>query len=213
MLKDIRQFIITGKNNDAVAIAKMLINKGIEPKEILINGVTKAMEQLSEKCSIEEFNLLELMLAGRAAMDTTEYIISEKFKKSDSLTETDLYPANRNIILGTIKGDVHEIGKNIVAMVFRSHGYKVIDMGKNVDPYDLVSAAIKHKADVICVSGLITTSIPHIRAVREDAKKQGLHAVKVIAGGAALQQSTPDFLNVDYVADNVFDGLDYLKGL
>ncbi len=212
-LKDIQQSIIAGKNSDAVMMAKALINKGLDPKAILIDGVTKAMDHLSEKCTIEEFNLLELMLAGRAAMDTTEYILSEGLKKSDSSTETDLYPVNRSIILGTIKSDVHEIGKNIVAMVLRSHGYVVIDMGKDVDPNDLVMAAIKHKADVICVSGLITTSIPHVRAVRKYAIKRGEDDIIIIAGGAALQQSTSEFLNVDYVANNVFDGLDYIKNL
>ncbi len=212
-LKDIRQSIIAGKNSDAVTIAKALINKGIKPKEILVDGVTKAMEHLSKKCTIEEFNLLELMLAGRAAMDTAEYIIAEGIKKCDSSIERDLYPENRNIVLGTIKGDIHEIGKNIVSMVFRSHGYEVIDMGKDVDPNDLVMAAIKHKADVIGVSGLITTIIPHVREVRRYAMKRGLHTIKIIAGGAALQQATSEYLNVDYVADNVFDGLDYIKSL
>ncbi len=74
-IKDIRQSIIAGKNLDAVAIAKALIDKGANQKEIIVDGVTKAMEHLDKKCTIEYFNLLELMLAGRAAMDVIDYLL------------------------------------------------------------------------------------------------------------------------------------------
>ena len=211
-VKELRQAIIAGENEDAATIADTLINRGIKPEEIIINGVTKAMEYLDKKCTIQDFCLLELMLAGRAAMDVIDYLCTEGIINGNALLNTDLY-SRAKIILGTIKGDVHEIGKNIFSMVMRSYGYQVIDMGKDADPADLVMSAIDHKADFIAVSSLVTTTIPQVRKVRKYAVDQGGLALKIIAGGAALKQSSAEYLNVDYVADTVFDGLHYIKSI
>jgi len=209
-IKDIKKAIIAGENEDAVAIANTLINRGVKPEEIIINGVTKAMEYLDKKCTVQDFCLLELMLAGRAAMDVIDYLCTEGIINDDTLFDTDVY-SREKIILGTIKGDIHEIGKNIFSMVMRSYGYQIIDMGKDVDPADLVMAAIDNKADFIGISSLITTTIPHVREVRRVAVGKGFRAVKIIAGGAALQQSSAEYLNVDHVADTAFDGLHYIR--
>ena len=208
--KEIRRAIIAGENQDAVAIADTLINRGVKPEEIIVQGVTKAMEYLDKKCTIRDFCLLELMLAGRAAMDVIDCLYADGTATDDILFNKDLYPGKK-IILGTIKGDIHEIGRNIFSMVMRSHGYQILDMGKDVDPADLVMAAIDNQADFIGISSLITTTIPHVREVKRLAEDKGLRAVKIIAGGAALQQSSAEYLNVDYVADTAFDGLHYIS--
>ena len=211
-VREIRQAIIAGENEDAVAITDTLINRGVKPEEIIVQGVTKAMEYLDKKCTIRDFCLLELMLAGRAAMDVIDYLYAEGTATDDILFDNDLYPGKK-IILGTIKGDIHEIGRNIFSMVMRSYGYQIIDMGKDVDPADLVMAAIDHQADFIGVSSLITTTIPHVREVRRLAVDKGFSAVKIMAGGAALQQSSAEYLNVDHVADTAFDGLHYIRSI
>ena len=211
-IKELKQAIIAGENEDAVAIANTLINRGIKPEEIIVDGVTSAMEYLDKKCTIQDFCLLEMMLAGRAAMDVIDYLYAEGMARDDILFDIDLYP-RKKIILGTIKGDIHEIGKNIFAMVLRSYGYQVIDMGKDVDPADLVMSAIDNKADFIGVSSLITTTISHVREVRRYAADRGGHSVKIIAGGAALQQASAEYLDVDFVADTAFDGLHHIRGI
>lgn len=209
---EIRQAIVAGENEDAVAIANTLINRGVKPEQIIINGVTKAMEYLDNKCTIQDFCLLELMLAGRAAMDVIDYLYTEGRTKDDILFDADLFP-RKKIVLGTIKGDIHEIGRNIFSMVMRSYGYQITDMGKDVDPADLVMSAIDRKADFIGISSLITTTIPHVREVKRVAVDKGFRAVKIIAGGAALQQSSAEYLNVDHVADTAFDGLHYIRSI
>ncbi len=209
-VKEIRQAVVAGENHDAVAIANALILRGVKAEEIIVQGVTKAMEYLDKKCTIRDFCLLELMLAGRAAMDVIDCLYGKGATKDDILFNPDQYPGKK-IILGTIKGDIHEIGRNIFSMVMRSYGYQIIDMGKDVDPADLVLAAIDHQAEFIGISSLITTTIPQVREVRRLAVDKGFRDVKVIAGGAALQQSSAEYLNVDHVADTAFDGLHYIK--
>ncbi|MBW1963137.1 MAG: cobalamin-dependent protein [Deltaproteobacteria bacterium] len=211
-IKEIRQAIIDGRNEDAVAIAGILISRGIKAEQVIIDGITKAMEYLDKKCTLQEFCLLELMLAGRAGMDVIDYLCAEGIINDGTSLDNELY-SGQKIILGSIKGDIHEIGKNIFSMVVRSYGYQVIDMGKDVDPDDLVIGAIEHKADFIAVSSLITTTIPHVREVRKYAADRGANTVKIIAGGAALKQSSAEYLHVDYVADTAFDGLRYIRNI
>jgi methylmalonyl-CoA mutase cobalamin-binding domain/chain len=211
-IKDVRRFIIEGENKDAVEGAKALINKGVKSKEIIVDGVTQAMEHLDKKCTIEHFNLLELMLAGRAAMDVIDYLLADEGSEVGTLIHSDQF-SKKKIILGTIKGDIHEIGKNIVSMVMKTHGYHVVDLGKDIDPNDFVMAAIDHRADVIGVSSLITTTIAHVRQVREHALKKGFGTVKILAGGAVLRQADSEYLQVDYVAEDAFDAVRFVKGL
>lgn len=206
MIEDVERAIISGKNVEAVQIAKALVDIGANQKEIIVDGVTKAMEHLDKKCTIEYFNLLELMLAGRAAMDVIDFLLAGE------TSGVDLSP-KKKIVLGTIKGDIHEIGKNIVSMLMKTHGYHVVDLGKDVDPNDLVVAAIDNKADVIAVSSLITTTIAYVRQVREHALNKGLDTLKIVAGGAALRQTSSDYLQVDYVAEDAFDAIHFIKEL
>ena len=211
-IKDIKQAIIAGENEHAVAIANTLINRGVTPAEIIINCVTKAMEYLDKKCTIQDFCLLELMLAGRAAMDVIDHLCAEGIINDDA--SRDYSPFSRKkIILGTIQGDIHELGKNIFSMVMKSNGYNVIDMGKDVDPADLVMSAMGHQADFIAVSSLLTTTIHHVKMIRKYATDRGNHTLKIVAGGAALRQSSAEYLNVDYVADTAFDGLHYIRNI
>jgi len=211
-IKDLKHAIIVGENENAVAIANTLINRGVTPAEIIIKGVTKAMEYLDKKCTIQDFCLLELMLAGRAAMDVIDHLCAEGIINDDA--SRDYRPLSRKkIILGTIQGDIHELGKNIFSMVMKSNGYNVIDMGKDVDPADFVMSAMGHQADFIAVSSLLTTTIPHVKMIKKYATDRGNHTLKIVAGGAALRQSSAEYLNVDYVADTAFDGLHYIRNI
>ena len=211
-IQDIKKAIIAGENDNAVAIANKLINNGMKPEEIIVHGVTKAMEYLDKKCTIRDFCLLELMLAGRAAMDVIDHIYPDALTKDDITDDTGLDPGKK-IILGTIKGDIHEIGRHIFSIVMRSYGYQIIDMGKDVDPAELVMAAIDNNSEIIGISSLITTTIPYVREVKTVAVDSGYPAVKIVAGGAALQQSSAEYLNVDHVADTAFDGLHYIRSI
>jgi methylmalonyl-CoA mutase cobalamin-binding domain/chain len=120
-------------------------------------------------------------------------------------------PTRGTAVIASLEGDVHDLGKNIVKTIMTAKGYKVIDCGKNCPVVKLVDAAVREGAEIIAISGLITSVIPLVRQVIPLARARGLTKVKVLAGGAALKQATADTLNVDYVADSVFDGLRHLE--
>ncbi|MGC9963899.1 MAG: cobalamin-dependent protein [Syntrophobacteraceae bacterium] len=194
--------LLDGNQARSVAEARRLRNVGAGIEQIVLEGVGKAMEQLDGKCTIEQFNLLEIMLVGRAAMG----VIKELFPQGDSGI-----PARGTVIVCSLEGDVHDIGKNILKMILTAKGYKVIDCGKDCHVDKLVETAEQHGADAICISGLITTVIPQVKTVKELAGKRGLGHIRILAGGAALKQATAKDLRVDFVADTAFDGAHFLE--
>ncbi len=115
------------------------------------------------------------------------------------------------IVLGTIEGDIHELGKHVVKMLLRSSGYKVIDIGKDVSPEEFVTRAIKEKAGYIGVSSLLTPTVPSIRKIREILREKGREDIKIIAGGGAIQQACIEDLEVDFVAKTAFDIFSFLN--
>jgi dimethylamine corrinoid protein len=202
---DMDSFIATvleGDSEEAVSLTQKLLGSGVRPEHVVIHGVEPAMTSLSAKCTLEEFNLLEIMLAGRAVMEVMKY----------------LYPAGttdtRNkgtVVIASMEGDVHDLGKNILKMVLIAKGYHVVDCGKDCPLQKLLETAAKEFPLAIGISGLITPIIPLVRQVKEQLALRGLGRVKVIAGGAALKQSSPHGLNVDFVAETAFDSLGYLE--
>ncbi|MCL1852770.1 MAG: cobalamin-dependent protein [Peptococcaceae bacterium] len=200
--------IANGENIEAVVLAQKLLDLGLDLETMVEAGPTKALESLSNKCNNDEFCLLEILLAGRAMMDVMEQVVSQHAGFA-AMVEAQNRPA---FVLGTIKGDMHDLGKNVVAMMLKLEGYRVIDLGKDVEPERFVDAAVKEQAGYIGVSSLITTTIPSVRKVKELAAQAGLTDVKVLAGGAVLRQAEPQQLNVDFVAQSVFHLLRYLRG-
>ncbi|MGO9105610.1 MAG: B12-binding domain-containing protein [Dissulfurispiraceae bacterium] len=200
-LDQLVETLLEGDQARAVSEVTILRDAGIDNEVIIKEGIEKAMGQLDTKCTLEQFNLLEIMLVGRAVMGVIKTLYP------------DLPPlATRGTaVIASLEGDVHDLGKNIVRTIMSAKGYRVIDCGKDCPVEKLVDAAAREGAAIIVISGLITSIIPLVRQVTPLARKRGLTKVKVLAGGAALKQATADILNVDYVADSVFDVIRYLE--
>lgn len=193
--------LLDGDHALAVAQARILRVAGIGTEVIVTAGIEQAMSRLDEKCTVEHFNLLEIMLAGRAV----GAVIKE------------LYPngmppgaAKHTFVIATLEGDVHELGKNIVKSVLSAKGYRILDAGKNCSLERLVYTAVQEQVQAVLVSGLITSVIPQVRRVRDILAAKGLAGIKVVAGGAVLKQAGPEELQVDYVAQTAFDAAHYL---
>lgn len=185
----------------ALAETRRLIEAGTPPEEIVTGGLEVAMRRLDEKCTVERFNLLEIMLVGRAVTA----VVNELYPEGP--------PPKRgkgNFVIATPEGDIHDLGKNIVKMVLIGMGYRVVDLGRDCPLEKLIAAAEREEVQAVLVSGLITSVIPQVRKVRAALADRGLEKVLIVAGGAALRQASAEELNVDYVADTAFDGAHYL---
>lgn len=196
-----------GELRRSVECAEGLLSEGVPVDVLVREGLTAALRLLDPKCTNEEFNLLDILLAGRALMGVLDEVLGF-YLPSAPLVDS---APERTIVVGTIRGDMHEFGKHIVRMLFRASGYRVIDLGKDVAPHEFVKEAVIEDAGYIGVSSLITLTIPSIREIRSILAKVDLHTIKVIAGGPAIQQATARELNVDFVAKDPFEALRYLE--
>jgi dimethylamine corrinoid protein len=201
-MKSLVAAILEGDGEAAISHAERLRESGVGSRDIIVHGVEAAMANLDEKCTLEQFNLLEIMLAGRAVTEVMKV----------------LQPAGKAImdtkgavVIATLEGDVHDLGKNILKMVLIGKGYRVVDCGKDCPLQKLMDAAEKERPLAIGISGLITPVMPLVKQVKGQLVLRGLDGVKVIAGGAALKQSSAGNLNVDFVAETAFDILRFLE--
>ena len=193
--------LVEGDRTLAVREAGRLLEAGVLRERIVTGALEVAMKRLESKCTLEQFNLLEIMVAGRAVMEVMNLLYPEG-SRPDSPKGT--------IVIATLEGDVHDLGKNILRMVLVSDGYRVVDCGRDCPVELLVSTAKKEGARAVCVSGLITSVIPIVRLVRRSLAGAGLPGISVIAGGAALKMATAESLDVDVVCDSAFDAVNWL---
>jgi methylmalonyl-CoA mutase cobalamin-binding domain/chain len=192
--------LLEGDQMKAAAEAHRLLDAGVGREKIVTSGIEEAMKQLDSKCTLEEFNLLEIMLAGRAATEVLRVL----FPRGDHLATKGV------VILGTPRGDVHDLGKNVVMSILISSGYRVVDCGKDVPPERLVEAVERENAVAIGVSGLVTTTVVPVRQLRPMLVERGLRCL-LVAGGAALALSSAERLDVDHVARDAFDGVHFIN--
>ena len=203
-MQDFIEAIIEGDNSRVLSELRGLIELKVKPERIIKDGIEAAVNYLNDKCSIDSFNLLEIMLVGRAIMS----IINELFPQGLPPSQ-----AKATVVIGTIEGDIHDFGKNIVKMILKAKGYRVIDCGKDCPIEQLIYNVQVNSASALLISGLITSIIPKVQKLKDLLEKRGLTNIKLIAGGAALKMASPEYLNVDYVAETVFDGVNYLEKL
>lgn len=194
--------LLEGDRDRAVAETLALRESGADSETIVTDGLEAAMERLDHKCTAEEFNLLEIMLSGRAVMT----VMDELFPAADSPAH-----AKGTVIVASLEGDVHDLGKNILKIVLTASGYRVVDEGKDCPVETLLDSVARETPLAVGISGLITTVVPKVRELRGRLAERGLKNVKLIAGGAALKQATAEELDVDFVAQTSFDGLRYVE--
>jgi methylmalonyl-CoA mutase cobalamin-binding domain/chain len=169
---------VTDLDIDGVAEqVRAALKAGADPRAVLNGGLGAGMRIVGERFQAGEYFLTELLLAG-------EVMKAGLVPLEPLLTKTDIQ-GKGTVVLATVKGDIHDLGKNLVGMMLRSSGYEVIDLGSNVDSQRIVEAVRKHGAKVVGLSMLLTPMVVSLRSTVEEITKAGLRdQVKVIIGGA-----------------------------
>jgi len=212
-LSELSLLIQSGENSEAVAFTGKLLADSYSTEDI-INSISQGMVMLRNKCTIENFQLLDVLLACRAMVEVVDECVATTLEKEMD-SQGDQYDSLHKgeklstIVIGTIEGDVHDLGKHIVATMCRFNDFKIINLGKDVSVDTFVNAAIAENADFLAVSSLMTVCMSKIREIGPALKAKNYRDIKIIGGGAAVLQSTPESLNLDYIAQDAFDGLNY----
>lgn len=179
LIKDLLAAVETGDTEESVRVAQKAVEAGTDPIDYFQGCLAPAMNELGDRFARMEIFLPELMIAAEAADAIREELIKNVEVKSDA--------NNGTIIVGTIAGDNHDIGKKMVATLLSVNGYEIIDLGTDVDPMNFINTAKKENADMIAVSSLLSTSMPFISEMIEYLVAMGLRdQVKVIVGGGPV---------------------------
>lgn len=202
ILADLSKAVEAGILNETVALTNRAIEDGFEPREILEKGLIPAMEIVGQKFKFHEIFVPEMLIAARA-MNKALSILEPKMIQ-------DKIKSARTILLGTVQGDLHDIGKNLVGIMFKGSGFKVIDLGTDVAVERFISAAKEHKPDIIGLSALLTTTMGYMQLVVEGLRRQGI-ASKVIVGGAPITEAYAKKINAHGYADNAAEAVDLGK--
>jgi 5-methyltetrahydrofolate--homocysteine methyltransferase len=194
-LNELADFIIKGNAPETEKVTKELLDSGAAPEEVLNGGLIKGMEEVGRRFKANEFYVPEVLIAARA-MKAGMMLLKPK------LEESGVEPIAK-IVVGTVKGDLHDIGKNLVAMMLEGSGYEVIDVGVDVSAEKFVQTAKENGAQAIGMSALLTTTMINMGEVVKEVEKQGMKdSVKVIVGGAPVTQNYADEIGANgYAAD------------
>ncbi|VAX25526.1 hypothetical protein MNBD_NITROSPINAE02-1198 [hydrothermal vent metagenome] len=212
-LEELALLVHQGENRQAVAYTEKLLSDSYSVTDI-VHALSNGLEILRDKCTIENFQLLDVLLASRAMVEVVDECIAKKFEQEMDSMALDYEKSltinpEKTLVIGTIQGDVHDLGKHIVATLCRFNNFRVINLGKDVPAASLVDAAIDEKADYVGVSSLMTVCLPPIKEIKPALVAKGHGHIQVIGGGAAVQQSTVENLNLDFIAYDAFEGLDF----
>ena len=192
-VKDIFEAVLAFNKAAAVDGVKAELKAGIEIDKILNEGLIGAMDEVGKRYSSGEFFVPEMLQAARAMKAGLEVL--KPHLSSESAT------SKGNIIIGTAKGDLHDIGKNLVAMMMDGAGFDVVDLGVDIDADKFVKAAIEHNASVVAISALLTTTMPAMEATVIAIKEAGI-AAKTIIGGAPVTETYADQIGADGYSDD-----------
>jgi 5-methyltetrahydrofolate--homocysteine methyltransferase len=187
------QAVQSGNRKEAVSLTQQAIADGLNVREIL-DSMVGAMDIIGRKFQNNEVFVPEMLIAARAMKESLAVL-------EPLLVEAGIKP-ELTAVIGTVQGDLHDIGKNLVAMMWKGANFDVVDLGTNVPPEKFVAAAQEHNAQVIGLSALLTTTMPAMKNTVQAVKAAGLGNVKVVIGGAPVTQQFAEEIGADgYAAD------------
>jgi len=195
LLQEIANCIINGKAPDTEKLVQQALDSDIPVKDVLNNGLIAGMDVVGQKFKNNEFYVPEVLIAARAMKAGMKLL-------KPRLAESGIEPIAK-LALGTVKGDLHDIGKNLVAMMLEGAGFEIIDLGVDVSPEKYIAAIKENNVRVVGMSALLTTTMLNMKATMEAINNDGLRdSVKVVIGGAPVTQSYADEIGADgYAAD------------
>jgi corrinoid protein of di/trimethylamine methyltransferase len=187
--------IVAGDAKAALVAARAALAGGVDALDLVSRQMIPAMDEVGRLFQCEEFFVPELLLAGRAMKGVLELV-------RPLLAAGGAEPVGR-VVIGTVKGDLHDIGKNLVASLLEGAGFEIVDLGADVAPDRFIEAIQEKKADIACLSALLTVTMPAMRDTIQAIRQAGIRdRVKVLIGGAPVTQQYADEIGADGYCDN-----------
>jgi 5-methyltetrahydrofolate--homocysteine methyltransferase len=201
-MEQLREFVRTGKASETVERTRALVEEGVEAEAIMNQALIPAMDEVGDLFQRGEYFLPEMLVAARAMKQGLEVL-------SPGLAEAGIDPLGK-VVMGTVKGDLHDIGKNIVIMSLEGAGFEVVDLGIDVAPDRFVEAVRAHRPAVVGLSALLTTTMRYMKDTVDAIRAAGLD-VRIMIGGAPVRQEFADEIGADFYGFDSTAARDYAR--
>lgn len=187
--------ILKGKPAPALAATQAALEEGLEIQEIINGHMVRAMEAIGARFEAGQSFVPELLMAGQAMKKSLEYL-KPLMKGDDSLTLG-------RIVIGTVQGDLHDIGKNLVASMLEGCGFEIVNLGTNISSDAFIAAITEHDADILGMSALLTTTMPYMKEVIDAIERAGMRErIKIMVGGAPVTEDFAREIGADGYSKN-----------
>jgi len=194
-LKKLYDAVVSGDAKTTQAITKEALDAGVDPLKLVNEHMVPAMDEVGRRFEANEYFVPELLISARAMKAALELIRPLLVARGDK-------PVGR-VAIGTVKGDLHDIGKNLVASLLEGGGFEVIDLGVNVTPEKFVETINGKQANIVAMSALLTTTMPSMKTTIDALKQAGVRdKVKILIGGAPITQKYADEIGADGYSEN-----------
>ena len=194
-LKKLYDSVVSGDAKTTQAITQQALAEGVDPLKLVNEHMVPAMDEVGRRFEANEYFVPELLISARAMKAALELIRPLLVARGDK-------PVGR-VAIGTVKGDLHDIGKNLVASLLEGGGFEVIDLGVNVSPEKFIETVNTKQANIIAMSALLTTTMPSMKTTIDALKQAGVRdKVKVLIGGAPITQKYADEIGADGYSEN-----------
>lgn len=206
ILKQVEENIIDGKFKETEGLVKAALEQGKAPNEIIENALSKGIEEVGRRFRCDEYFLPEVMTSARA-MTTAIEVLKPYFTSQKKSTIG-------TFLIGTVEGDMHDIGKNIVSMMMEAAGFAVYDIGIDVKPEVFIKEIREKSPDLVGISALLTMTMPMQRRTIEAIKEAGLRdKVKILVGGAPVDQAWAEEIGADAYGEDAIECVEKSKAL
>lgn len=205
LLNQISLAVEKGNRNESKRLTQELLAQGVTPIDIVEKGLVPGMNVVGEKFKNNQVFVPEMLIAARAMKEAM--LILEPM-----LVKAGIKP-KFTAVIGTVQGDLHDIGKNLVAMMWKGANFGVVDLGTNVPAEKFVAAAREHNASIVGLSALLTTTMPAMKTTIEAIKGAGLKGVKIVIGGAPITHDFAKEIGADAFAPDAASAVDVVRNL
>jgi len=205
-LQEIADCVIAGRFDDIEALVESALSDGVDPQTIVNDGLRSGMQVVGEKFKANEFFIPEVLIAARAMKAGMEVIKPHLAADSTDSLGT--------VVIGTVQGDLHDIGKNLVAMMLEGAGFRVVDLGTDVSPEAFVAATRENEAEIVAMSALLTTTMPKMAETVRALNSADLdRTVRTMIGGAPVTQSYANEIGADAYAPEAASAVEAAREL
>ncbi|MCP2520599.1 corrinoid protein [Candidatus Aminicenantes bacterium AC-708-M15] len=208
LFEQMKKSIINGNKEEAERLAREAINKGLDLNEVINKGYVPGIQEVGRLWEEGEYFLPELLTSAEC-MKSAMSILEPELVKSGDKRKTE-----GKVIIGTVEGDIHDIGKNLVAAMLTANGFEVIDLGADVPLNMFVDKALEEQANIICLSALLTTTMIGQKKVVDMLKEKSLKGkIKVMVGGAPVTKEWAERIEADGYGENAMEAVKVAKNL